>query len=170
MDQSQPNNSIFRGSCASREKTPLLEGAPDEENYVYASECRLKLHEVSFPVFQGAIKRFGYSIDLNDAHMTSISKEIKLDVKEMNTDNNSAYAIVYKDEAFFFKQKRHTVSALVKLGFLCCKHTIEENQETDLWHLINPKLEDFVTRDAVEQFLKDLIYIAVDMNKSKLNS
>jgi hypothetical protein len=30
--------------------------------------------------------------------MHSISKEIKLDVKEMNEVKNSAFAIVYKDE------------------------------------------------------------------------
>ena len=144
-----------------------LEGAPEEENYVYVSECRLKLQEVPFTVFQGAIKRFGYSIDLNDAHMTSISKEIRVDVKQMNEVSNSAFAIVYKDEQFFFKKKRHTVANLIKLGFLCCIHNSESEQETELWHLINPRLEDFVTRQVVESFLNDLIYIAVDMNLSK---
>ena len=92
---------------------------------MFTSECRLRLNEVSFPVFQGAIKRFGYRIDLNDAHMQSISKEIKLNIQEMNDVKNSAYAIVYKDEKFFFKDKRHNVPNLIKLGFLCCKHATE---------------------------------------------
>ena len=54
-------------------------GAPEEENYIYKSECRLRLYEVDFLTFQGAVKRFGYRIDLNAEHMKSISREIKLD-------------------------------------------------------------------------------------------
>jgi hypothetical protein len=65
---------------------------------VYRSESRLKLNEVNFLTFQGAIKRFGYRIDLNDEHMKSISKEIRLNVNEMNTLANSPFAVVYKDE------------------------------------------------------------------------
>lgn len=41
----------FRGSCGSREKEVKIEGAPDEENYVYKSESRLKLNDVSFLTF-----------------------------------------------------------------------------------------------------------------------
>jgi hypothetical protein len=76
---------IFRGACASRDKAATLAGAPPEEEYVYKSECRIKLQDVDFETFQGAIKRFGYRIDLNDEHMKSISREIKLNVEEMNS-------------------------------------------------------------------------------------
>lgn len=93
---------MHRGACGSREKSVKIEGAPAEENFVYKSESRLRLDEVNFLTFQGAIKRFGYRINLNDQHMLSISKEIKLDVNAMNTVSNSPAAIVYKDEQFFF--------------------------------------------------------------------
>jgi hypothetical protein len=118
---------MFRGACGSREKSIKIEGAPAEENFVYKSECRIRLDEVNFLTFQGAIKRFGYRINLNDEHMKSISKEIKLNVYDMNTVPNSASAIVYKDEQFFFKERRHTVPALLKLGFLCCRHNSTED-------------------------------------------
>ena len=72
-------------------------GAPSQENFVYKSECRLRLDEVNFLSFQGAIKRFGYRMNLSDSHILSISKEIKLDVHAMNTVSNSPAAIVYKD-------------------------------------------------------------------------
>lgn len=88
----------YRGGCGSRDKVAKLEGAPDEENYVYRSECRLRLNEVNFLTFQGAIKRFGYRTDLNDEHMKNISKEIRLDVVAMNSAANSPFAVVYKDE------------------------------------------------------------------------
>lgn len=84
--------------CGSRERYNELIGAPAEENYVHKSESRLRLRETDYQTFQGAVKRFGYRIDLNDEHIKSIAREIKLDHQEMNQSNNSPYAIVYKDE------------------------------------------------------------------------
>lgn len=118
-----------------------------EENFVYESECRIRLNEVDFETFQGAVKRFGYRIDLNDEHIKSISREIKLNVAEMNEQKGSPYAVVYLDEAFFFKEKRHNVPNLLKLGFLICKHSSPDAQALEMWHLINPKLTDTVTKD-----------------------
>ena len=59
--------------------------------------------------------------------MKSISREIKLNCDEMNKIPNSAFAIVYKDENFFFKNKRHNVPKLLRLGFLVCKHYSPES-------------------------------------------
>src|SRR5947208_626038 len=114
--------------CSSRDKAPELANAPPTENYVYQSECRLQLHRVDFETFQGAIKRFGYRVDLNDEHMKSISREIRLNVIEMNEQKNSPFYVVYKDEKFFFKEKRHNVPNLLRLGFLLCKHYSAESQ------------------------------------------
>lgn len=85
------------------------------------------MREVDFITFQGAIKRFGYRIDLNDEHMKSIAREIRLNIQEMNDLKSSPAAIVYKDEEFYFKEKRHNVSNLLRLGFLCCKHHSKED-------------------------------------------
>jgi hypothetical protein len=35
-----------------------------------------------------------------------------------------------------------------------------------MWHLINPRLEEFVSKKAVGIFLHELAYIAIDMNIS----
>jgi len=99
--------------------------------------------------------------------MKSISREIKLNVDAMNTTPNSPFAVVYKDEQFFFKGRRHNVPSLLRLGFLCCHHHSPEDQELELWHILNPKLEETVSKSSVEQFLKDLTYIALEMNLSK---
>jgi hypothetical protein len=74
---------LRRGLCVQREKTPGVAGAPPEEDYVFKSECRLKLDEVDFETFQGAVKRFGYRTNLNVEHIKSISKEIKLNPAEL---------------------------------------------------------------------------------------
>jgi hypothetical protein len=89
---------------------------------VYKSENRLRLNEVNFLTFQGAIKRFGYRGDLNLEHMKSISREIKLNIESMQSISNSPAAVVYKDEAFFFQKNRHSISNMLKLGFLLCRH------------------------------------------------
>lgn len=83
--------------CSSREKDIGIPGAPPEEDFVYKSECRIKLNEVDFETFQGAIKRFGYRTNLNDEHMKSISREIRLNPTEMNETKSSPYCLVYKD-------------------------------------------------------------------------
>ena len=103
-----------------------MRGAPATENYVFQSECRLRLQEVEFLAFQGAIKRFGYREDLNDDHMNAIKRLIKLNFIEMQEQPNSAFALVYKDESFFFLHKRHTVKNLLKLGFLLCSFQSHE--------------------------------------------
>lgn len=88
----------------------------------------------------------------------------------MNTLATSPAAVVYKDEQFFFKGRRHTVPNLLKLGFLCCRHNSVEDQELELWHLINPKLEQTIPKAQVEAFLRDLCYVALDMNHSKIHT
>lgn len=87
----------------------------------------MKLREVEFITFQGAVKRFGYRIDLNDEHIKSIAKEIRLNIYEMNDVKTSPASIVYKDESFFFKEKRHNVPNLLRLGFLLCHHHSKED-------------------------------------------
>lgn len=99
--------------------------------------------------------------------MKSISREIKLNVDEMNTQKTSAYSLVYKDDKFFFLNKRHNVPKLLRLGFLLCKHYSPESQALEMWHLINPKLEEFITKAQLQAFLEELLYVAIDMNLSK---
>ena len=166
--RSQIYSNFYRGVCTSREKSLGIPGAPPEEEYVYKSECRLRLDEVDFETFQGAIKRFGYRIDLNDEHMKSISREIKLNVTDMNENKNSPFAIAYKDDKFFFLNKRHNVPKLLKLGFLLCKHYSPDAQALEFWHLINPKLDERISKQHVVEFLSELAYVATDMNLSKI--
>lgn len=64
----------------------------------------------------------------------------------------------------FFKEKRHDVHALLRLGFLLCQHYSIDSQGLELWHLLNPKLEDKVSKSKVEAFLNDLVYVAVNLS------
>lgn len=53
-----------------------------------------------YETFLGAVKRFGYRNDLNDAHMKEIADEIKLDHYAMENEPNSTFALVYLDPMF----------------------------------------------------------------------
>ena len=108
------------------------------------------LHDVDYFTFQGAIKRFGYRDNLNDEQMKAIRKEINLNYEDMMEQNHSPHAVVYKDENFFFIEKRHTVYNLLKLGFLLCRFENNEDQELEMWHLINPMLNETVNKRTVE--------------------
>jgi hypothetical protein len=77
--------------------------------------------------------------------------------------------VVYLDEKFFFKQGRHNVPMLLRLGFLCCRHYSPESQSLELWHMINPKLEEQIDKKDLSRFLDELAYVAIDMNLSKLH-
>jgi hypothetical protein len=87
------------GTCCSRDiYTEGLPGMPDEEKECYMSECLLGLNKVDFPTFQGAVKRFGYRIDLNSEHLKSIAPEIRLDLEKMKKEPKGVYNIYYNDE------------------------------------------------------------------------
>ena len=57
------------GSCFEREKETHIPGIIDEEQAILKAEYLLKLQEVPYETFLGAVKRFGYKSDLNDEHM-----------------------------------------------------------------------------------------------------
>ena len=39
------------GACGSRDRAPTIEGAHDEENWAFKTECQIKLHSVEFRTF-----------------------------------------------------------------------------------------------------------------------
>jgi len=95
--------------------------------------------------------------------MRVIAKQIGLDFNEMVHNSNSIFKAFYECEGFTKTDDKYSVSSLLKIGFLLCEHYSEDTQLADLWLLINPKLEDSVGRDTIIQFIKDLIFVAVNL-------
>ena len=56
------------------------------------------------------------------------------------------------------------------MGWLLCRHWDEHTQAKELWHHINPELAKTVKKSKVNEFFKDLIYIAVDLNLKMISS
>lgn len=153
------------GVCASRDKVPLIDGAHEDEQFCYAAECTLNLHSVEYRTFQAAIKRYGYRIDLSEDHLKEIAPDINLSIQKMHGDEASAYHLVYLDRDFAYKNETHNIEELMMIGWLLCRHWDDENQATELWHLINPEVEDFVTKKQVMHIVNRLAYIAVQLNR-----
>jgi len=114
------------GACGSRDRVPHIDGAHAAENYCYAADCMIKLQSVEFRSFQAAIKRFGYKIDMNEAHLRSISAEINLDVDKMQGDLKSGYAIYYKDPEYSFTDNRFNIENIILIGWLLNRHWNDE--------------------------------------------
>lgn len=100
---------------------------------------------------------------MNDEHMKSIQKEIHLDASELIDNPQSAYAILYKDQNYSFIQMRYNVQNIVKAGFILCKHYSRESQELELWHMVNPTLEDTIGPKEVKNLMESFAYVAVDI-------
>ena len=85
-------------------------------------------------------------------------------------NEESVFNIFYGAKNFTYDEDDglYTVKNLLKIGFLHCQHHCEDTQAIDMWHLINPELEDTVSNEDVIQFLEDLIFISVDMMKKFL--
>ena len=156
------------GACGSRDRVPVIEGASAEENFSFKVECAIKLHSVEFRTFQSAIKRFGYRMDLNDEHLKAIAPEINMDYEKMCAQRTKGQAICYFDQKFAYLNGKHNVDNLMLIGWLLCKHWDDTTQGRELWHIMNPTLEESVPKARVLDTVKKLMYIAVDLNAKML--
>ena len=158
------------GSCGSRDRVPYVDGAHAEENYSFGVECQIKLHGVEFRDFQAAIKRFGYRMDLNEEHLKSVAPEIRLNYDEMLANRNKGQALCYLDQNFAYKGGKHNVENLILVGWLLCRHWSDETQATELWHIMNPKLEEQIGKQKVVATIKQLMYVAIDLNLTMIKT
>jgi len=102
--------------------------------------------------------------------MRHISGAIMLDVDEMYNNEKSNFALVYLDDTFRSKDKRHNVRKLLRLGWLTCLFRSPEEQKNELWNLINPSMSESITKADVLDFVLTLTTFAVEINKSKFKN
>ena len=114
------------GACGSRDRVPTIEGAHDEENWAFKTECQINLQGVEFRTFQAAIKRFGYRMDLNAEHFKSIASDINLDYAKMQANRNKGQALCYLGTKLCYLNNSHNVENMIVVGWLLCKHWSDE--------------------------------------------
>lgn len=98
---------IYRGCSESRNGKPSLPNQTQMEEYLFNKECQLGLNKINFEQFRAAIKRFGYQSDLNDQHMHSISKQINININELDNFEKSIACTYYKDPEFVLVKGRY---------------------------------------------------------------
>ena len=101
--------------------------------------------------------------------MRAIAMEIRLDVDAMKDDPKSPWAIAYLDPDFAYQNDRYSVDRMILIGWLLCSHWSDETQSRELWHIVNPALEDAVPKADVTNTIASLLYVAVNLNKKLLN-
>ena len=88
----------------------------------------------------------------------------------MQADRNKGQALCYLDQKFAYKNGKHNVENLILIGWLLCKHWNDQSQTTELWHILNPTLQEFVSKRAVVEAVSKLCYVAIDLNATMVES
>ena len=109
-------------------------------------------------------------MDLNVEHLKSIAPEIHLNYEQMMADKRKGQALCYLDEKFAYLNQKHNVENLILVGWLLCKHWSDETQTTELWHIVNPTLDESVPQRDVLAIIRKLLYVGIDLNLKMVNS
>ena len=150
--------------CSGTKLTPI-KGLSRSEEFIVATERKLGLAKVPFSVFRQAVKKYGYKGLLQESHLREIAREINLDFEQLHVAN-SEVARVYKSERLLDTGGNYVVREFLHLGFLLCNHTSEKSQVKEAWNMMNPLLDDSISKDRLILFYEELAHIAVDMRLS----
>ncbi len=124
----------------------------------------LGLTRVSFRDYYSAVKRYGYhSNRVNKEGFTEIKPILNIDELLYENKNSIPY-MVYNDGAVY-SNGFYDVTKLLAIGFIVCRHPSESRATEQLWTIINPELDDTVSKQKVEEFLNELLWAAIDLHR-----
>ena len=124
------------------------------------NEKEMGLAGISFEVFEGAIKRYGWVGKMTDDGMKEVSSTINLNLSDFE-DNTTFVAKLYRAPEGF-EQGNYHVEKILLLGFILCNHSTENGAARELWGVINPGIEDEIDSEKVRDMLKTIVYYCVD--------
>eukprot|EP00347_Sterkiella_histriomuscorum_P000032 403377442 len=78
----------------------------------------------------------------------------------LNNSKSQEY-VIYGDPNFTYSQGEYFPQKLLMIGFLYCQYSDDDTHADDMWLLINPKLDDHISREKVRQFVQDLMHVSV---------
>ena len=123
-------------------------------------ERQLGLGCVNYSIYEGAIKRYGYTGRVRDDSLKEIADYINLTPKQLD-EADSYTAKTYRAKKAFH-QGNYDVEYLLVLGFLLCNHESEEKAADSLWGIINPDIASAVPTTRVLEIVDKMIYYAID--------
>ena len=88
------------------------------------------------------MKRFGFRVELTDSCWQASESETNILVKDLRDPNSIVNA--YFQHPKIFSYGRYDPKHILFLGFLHTKHRARAAQESALWGIINPKIEETI--------------------------
>ena len=95
------------------------------EHSLINKESALKLHKIDFEIYEMALKRYGYTGNLQDNVLQEVCNLIKIKNFEKLTDQTGIVHYYYQSP-IGFEQGNYTTKKVLLLGFIFCKHPSHE--------------------------------------------
>lgn len=83
-----------------------------------------------------------------------ISDEVRITVSELSNKRSIQHFFFQNKD--IFQQGKYDAQKVLMVGFLLTRHESKAKAGEALWTLVNPEIEDSITRDQVRQFLTEL--------------
>ena len=140
------------------------------------------MQSVPFILYEASMKRYGYLGYLNDNTLNEVAAGINTSVGEISGEEGSLGIGVsssqlqgltglgdvenvkgkYYRHPKIFDQGNYDLSYMLALGFVMCVHNKKEEKALDMfWALVNPKIDDSVSKEVIEEWLNRLVFWSV---------
>ena len=131
------------------------------ESFITKLETKLAINKIEYEIFERAVKRFGYAVQLTDECWKATMAETTIDVEKLKEPGNILKS--YFQHENVCNHGRYDTKKVLYIAFLHCKHPKRSTQERSLWGIINPQLNESITHEEATKFFEDLVMIAVDL-------
>ncbi len=151
---------------------PKPEGEGGPGGYTYelseseqkAVECQrnLGIAGTRYSVYEHCLKRYGYvGGTVTDAGLNQISNETGIDMSDIDHQGSFAHHCFRNGKVM--DHGNYNVEYLLLLGFLTCFHLSEEKAADNLWGIVNPTLEDSVSKDRLREILEKMFFWCIEV-------
>lgn len=132
-----------------------------KERKIIDRELKMHLYTVRYDTFERAVKRYGYTGRLTDTMFLEVQDIIRVSVDDLKDRNSITH--FYFQNNFGFDHGNYDTQKVLLIGFLHCVHLNTEKAGESLWGILNPDIEETVTKEKVREFLETMCHYAVNV-------
>ena len=131
------------------------------EKQLHARELQLGLSSVPYPLYEAAIKRYGYVGQVRDETLLEVAGDIHLNYSKLNDAHTSVNHFYRASRCF--DHGNYNSEYLLVLGFLLAHHSTIHAAEDALWGLLNPSCSGSVPRARFLHLVDLMVYYATEV-------